>query len=66
MYDELLWSKRSWNDYKLEFPYHRLKVIDPEFVNRYQNSLEDGKFTSTSLDGSVEGDVIDLIEKSQG
>ena len=53
-YDELLWSKQYWPEYKLEFPYYSLLKLDKGFLDTYEESLKGGEFESTSLGGGFD------------
>jgi len=60
-YDELLWSKQYWPEYKLDFPYYSLLKLDKGFLETYEESLKGGVFESTSLGGGVD-DLLGFLE----
>ena len=60
-YDELLWSKQYWPEYKLDFPYYSLLKLDKGFLDTYEESLKGGDFESTSLGGGFD-DLLGFLE----
>lgn len=64
-YDELLWTKGHWQEYKLRFPYREFLFdsgrISP-FIDAYQLSTHDGKYESTMLGGGHD-DPVSLLVK---
>src|SRR6476659_1266194 len=61
VYDELLYTKQLWDEYKLDFPYSIFKDNEDDVVSRARDSLS-GRFLEDSFSGP-QSNLQELIDQ---